>query len=63
LSPREREVVVLVARGHTNRQIAEALIISERTVGNHVMNIYGKIGATDRAQAIVYAIKQGLVRV
>jgi len=63
LSGREIEVLRLIALGKRNREIGKELYISERTVGNHVMNIYGKIGATDRAQAIVYAIKQGLVRV
>ncbi|MDE3077920.1 MAG: response regulator transcription factor, partial [Chloroflexota bacterium] len=43
--------------------IAEELCISDRTVGNHITSIYSKLGIYDRAQAIVYAIKKGIVRV
>jgi len=60
LTPREREVAVLVARGLTNRQIAEALVISERTADTHVGNILGKLGLATRAQVAVWAVEHGL---
>jgi DNA-binding CsgD family transcriptional regulator len=60
LTRREREVVALIARGHSNRAIAEALVISERTAENHVANILGKLGYTSRAQAAAYAVEHGL---
>jgi DNA-binding NarL/FixJ family response regulator len=63
LSPRETDVLRLLAEGMRIRDIAETLIVSERTVGNHVTSIYNKFGVNDRAAAIVYAIKHGLVRV
>ena len=50
LTPREREVAVLVARGLTNRQISTELSISERTAGNHVAKILKKLGLNSRAQ-------------
>ena len=56
LTPREREVVALLARGMTNREIAEALVISERTVENHVSNVLGKLGLQSRAQVAVWAL-------
>ncbi len=61
LTPRERQVIALVAQGHSNRQIAEALTISEKTAEIHVGNILGKLGLTSRAQAAVYAVEHGLV--
>ena len=63
LSPREREVAVLVAGGLTNRQIAEALVIAERTAGTHVANILNKLGFTARAQIAAWAVEHGLRRV
>ena len=62
LSDREREVLVLVAAGRTNRQIADALSISEKTVARHVANIFTKIGVANRAAATSWAYQQGLVR-
>jgi non-specific serine/threonine protein kinase len=56
LSRREREVVALLARGYTNRQIAEELVISERTADGHVANILGKLGFKTRAQVAVWAV-------
>ncbi len=50
LSPREREVAQLVAQGMTNREIAEALVLSERTAENHVQHILTKLGFTRRSQ-------------
>jgi DNA-binding NarL/FixJ family response regulator len=63
LSARELTVLRLMAEGKRNREIAKELIISERTVGNHITNIYNKLGIYDRSQAVVYAIKKGIVRV
>jgi ATP/maltotriose-dependent transcriptional regulator MalT len=60
LTPREREVLSLLARGVSNRAIAETLVISEKTVEVHVSNILGKLGLSSRAQAAVYAVEQGL---
>jgi DNA-binding NarL/FixJ family response regulator len=61
LSPREREVLALIARGLTNRQIAEALTISEHTARNHVTSILDKLGLSRRAEAAVYAAQLGLL--
>lgn len=61
LSPREREVVQLLARGHTNREIGEALVITPNTVKIHVEHILAKFGASDRTQAAVRAIELGYV--
>jgi DNA-binding NarL/FixJ family response regulator len=63
LSSREIAVLRLVGKGYRNRQIAQELFISERTVGNHITSIYNKLGISDRALAVVYAIKKGIVRV
>jgi non-specific serine/threonine protein kinase len=60
LSPREREVAALIARGLTNPQIADALVISRLTAGTHVRNILRKLGATSRAQVASWAVSQGL---
>jgi two-component system, NarL family, response regulator LiaR len=60
LTEREVEVVKLVARGLTNQEIAAALVISERTVGNHIGNILGKLHLANRTQAALYALRQGL---
>jgi len=61
LTRREREVSALIARGLTNRHIAERLVISERTADNHVANILGKLGFSTRAQVAVWASEQGLL--
>jgi DNA-binding NarL/FixJ family response regulator len=60
LTRREREVAALLARGLSNREIAEALVIGERTAEMHVSNILGKLGLTSRAQAAVWAAERGL---
>ena len=60
LSPREMEVLRLLATGHSNRRIAQALFLSPRTVQRHVANVYLKIGAHCRAEAAAYAIRHGL---
>jgi HD-GYP domain-containing protein (c-di-GMP phosphodiesterase class II) len=61
LTPREREVLGYVARGLSNREIAERLVLSEKTVRNHVERTYAKIGATNRVGASLYALGHGLV--
>jgi DNA-binding NarL/FixJ family response regulator len=61
LSERELEVLTLVARGASNQEIAEALYVSERTVKGHIGSIFTKLGARDRAAAIVLAFDAGLV--
>ncbi|WP_445151882.1 response regulator [Baekduia sp. Peel2402] len=61
LTPREREVVKLVAEAHTTEQIAELLVISPRTVERHRENILNKLGMRDRVELTRYAIRRGLV--
>jgi DNA-binding NarL/FixJ family response regulator len=61
LSPREVEVLRLMARGHTNQQIAEELLVSTSTVKNHVHQILSKLGVSDRTQAAIMAIELGLL--
>jgi HD-GYP domain-containing protein (c-di-GMP phosphodiesterase class II)/DNA-binding CsgD family transcriptional regulator len=61
LTDREVEVLRLITRGHTNRQVAEDLFISPKTVGRHIENIYAKIGVSTRAAAAVYAMEHRLV--
>ncbi|MCF7805209.1 MAG: alpha/beta fold hydrolase [Candidatus Marinimicrobia bacterium] len=60
LTPREREVLDLIARGDSNSQIAEQLFISPKTVGNHINRIFSKLQVSDRAKAIVLARESGL---
>jgi NarL family two-component system response regulator LiaR len=57
LSPREREVLRLIARGHSNRQIARDLVIGEQTVKTHVRSILTKLGLQDRVQAAIFALR------
>ena len=61
LTAREQEVVKLVAEGYTNKQIAEALVLSEKTVERHRANILEKLGMRDRVEPTRYAIRQGLI--
>jgi NarL family two-component system response regulator LiaR len=60
LTPRELEVLNLLAQGYENREIADKLIISEATVRTHVSNILGKLHLASRTQAALYALKEGL---
>jgi DNA-binding NarL/FixJ family response regulator len=62
LTPREVEVLQLIAEGLTNTEIAARLVVSAATVKSHVNHIFAKIGARDRAQAVVYAFANGLAR-
>jgi DNA-binding NarL/FixJ family response regulator len=62
LTPREQEVVKLVAEGYSNKEIAETLVISEKTVERHRANILEKLGMRDRVELTRYAIRQGLVQ-
>ncbi len=62
LTAREQEVLGLIAKGLRNREIAERLVISEKTVGNHISNIFAKLQVNDRSQAIVRALQGGLVQ-
>jgi DNA-binding NarL/FixJ family response regulator len=57
LSPRERDVLQLIARGHSNRQIARDLAIGEQTVKTHVRSILTKLGLQDRIQAAIFALR------
>jgi DNA-binding NarL/FixJ family response regulator len=61
LTPREVEVLRLIAEGLTNTEIAERLVVSAATVKSHVNHIFAKAGVRDRAQAVVYAYSNGLV--
>ena len=61
LTEREREILGLVARGLTNDDIAERLVISPATVKTHVARVMSKLGAHDRAQLVVLAYENGLV--
>jgi DNA-binding NarL/FixJ family response regulator len=61
LSAREREVAALVAQGLTNRDIAERLVVSERTAENHVQHVLNRLGLRSRAQVAAWAVQNGLV--
>jgi len=63
LTPREREVLEALARGLSNEEIAGELVISEKTVKTHLGSIFGKLHVVGRAQAMLYAIREGLVEV
>ena len=54
-------MLILLARGLSNRQIAQRLVITPKTAGNHVEHIYAKIGATNRAAAAMFAVQHGLL--
>ena len=61
LHPRELEVIDLAARGMSNKEIASQLVISERTVQTHLVNIFRKLGANSRTQAVLYALREGWI--
>jgi DNA-binding NarL/FixJ family response regulator len=61
LTAREVEVLRLVARGFSNKEIAEHLVISRKTAGNHVEHVYTKIGVSNRARAGLFAMQHGLM--
>jgi DNA-binding NarL/FixJ family response regulator len=61
LSPREQEVLKLIAEAHTNREISEILHLAEKTVESHRANILRKLGMRDRVELVRYAIRRGLV--
>ncbi|MDQ6677119.1 MAG: response regulator transcription factor [Acidobacteriota bacterium] len=63
LSPREREIVVLVTRGFKNKELADKLLISEQTVKNHLHNIFDKLGVSDRLELALYAIHNRLFEI
>ena len=62
LSPREREIVLLVVQGFKNKELAERLVISEQTVKNHMHNIFDKVGVSDRLELALYAIHNNLLK-
>ena len=61
LTKREQEVLRLVAEGHTDREVAEILVLSPRTINRHLSNIFVKLDVPGRAAAVAYAIRQELV--
>jgi NarL family two-component system response regulator LiaR len=61
LTPREIEILTLLASGLANKQIAHRIKISDKTVRNHISNIYEKVKVVDRSQAVLYAVRKGLV--
>ena len=63
LSPRELEILALIAKGGSNRAVASALAISEGTVRVHASNIFAKLGCNDRAQAVSEAFKRGIIHI
>ena len=63
LTKRELEVLIQIAKGLFNKEIADSLLISERTVKNHISSIFRKIDVSDRTQAAVFAIRNNLIRI
>lgn len=61
LTAREREVAILIAKGRSNRQIADALVLVTGTVANHVAHILGKLNCANRAQVAAWAVRNGLL--
>jgi len=63
LSPREREILPLVAEGKDNREIGQTLFISEKTAKNYVTSIRKKLGLKNRTQIALFAIKEGIIEI
>ena len=63
LTRRELEILKLLASGSANKQLAYKLQISDKTVRNHVSNMYEKLNISDRSQAVMYAVRRGLVEI
>lgn len=63
LTPREMEILQLLADGMDNAAIAKKLVVTKRTIQNHISNIYGKLGVTSRTEAMLYAIRRGWAQV
>jgi DNA-binding NarL/FixJ family response regulator len=61
LSPREQEVLKLIAEAHTNKEIAATLHLAEKTVESHRANLLRKLGMRDRVELVRYAIRRGLI--
>jgi DNA-binding NarL/FixJ family response regulator len=61
LTDRELEVLKALAKGYSNQKIAEELYISQRTVQNHLHNVYNKLGINGRTEAVLYAIQEGII--
>ena len=61
LTQRELQVPQLAAEGLTNKEIAQRLLISEKTVKNHTANIFSKLQVNDRTHAVLYALRKGLI--
>jgi DNA-binding NarL/FixJ family response regulator len=62
LSPREMEILQLIARGYSNKEVAHELGISRQTVKNHMTSILRKLSVNDRTQAALYALRRGWIR-
>ncbi|WP_329463092.1 LuxR C-terminal-related transcriptional regulator [Streptomyces sp. NBC_01431] len=63
LTARERQILELISQGNSNRRVARALGISEKTVKNHLSAVFTKVGASDRTQAVVMGIRSGIVSI
>ena len=61
LTPREMDVIGCIAKGFSNQDIAQALFVSEKTVKNHLTNIFKKINVSDRTQALIYVLKNKIM--